>query len=113
MTQLLGDKLTEAAKRRLEYLESRRREGAAAVKKFADAGADLDIGIIRQKDRSRFGGILPPEIHREPSGWVPVTSLWECPPEAASGPLSHPGHVRYCTCEVWSNRISFADQVAR
>jgi len=132
VTQLLGDKLTAAmvakereTARRTEYMRRwranmapdakaryRRRmteyQGQSRIRQlqnWADKGADLDIDVIRQIDRTRFGGILPPDIPARPGdGWIQPQSLWECP--------SATRHARLCSCDAWTNGPVSPDRLA-
>ena len=94
MTKVLGDSLAAALAAREQEKQADNERHACAVQAWADKGAYLDIGLVRQKDRTRHGGILPPESRPRPQdGRVPVTSLWECP--------SGTKHAPHCTCDAF------------
>ena len=60
---------------------------------WANKAADLDIDVIRRKDRSRYGGIIYKPEPRKPDG-ISIQSLWECEGEK---------HSPLCDCAVWIN----------
>jgi len=91
VTKVLGDKLAAAAARKYQadYRVRQRQD-------WANKAAELDIGIIRQIDRVRFGGILPPEFPPRPAGgWFRPQLLWECPDATRHAPL--------CDCDAFVN----------